>query len=539
LALSGTFGELRSNHFHSGIDIKTQGVEGKKLKAIADGVVSRVAVSSGGFGRAIYIDHPNGYTSVFAHCKSFIPEVENWVREQQYLQESFEINLFPEKDQFVFEQGEVVAYSGNTGGSFGPHLHFEIRKTVGQIPVNPLLFGFPVKDFIRPKILRLMVYPFGIFSQLDGTNSPKEFKLAGWGPKYRLESGDTLQLSGEFYFGIETHDRLNDSRNKNGVYEIEVFIDSGEVFHHRMEAFNFSESRYINSLIDYAYYSNNRKRVQKTRIEPNNQLSTYVLAENGGVFRFVDDQLHKVEYIVSDAHGNESVLTFYVQSTAPTFLAALKNGNHVNGALVFSPEMDNSFEDKDIKLEIPKGALYDTLGFTYHVDTAGKGFLSGIHHIHKETTSLHKWGSLSIKPDLLESEIKEKALIVKLGGKDGPESVGGEWDGEYITARFRDFGSYAIAIDSLPPTIKPINVFPGKTITDQSTIKFVIKDELASIANYRATMNDQWILMEWDPKNDLLTYHIDDRTVAGENQLKLVVTDSRNNERVYEVDLIR
>ena len=218
MALSGTFGELRSNHFHAGIDIKTYGVIGKPIHAIADGFVSRIAVSPGGYGEAVYIEHPNGFTSVYAHCNAFSDKLSQWVKAQQYAKESFQVNLFPERNQFAVKRGDIIAYTGNSGSSAGPHLHFEIRKTNRQIPVNPLFFDFDIKDFIRPTIRGIKIYPFGKSSLINGSSSTASPEIAGWGPEYRLNNSDTLLLSGYFYFGIDTYDLLNDANNKNGVY---------------------------------------------------------------------------------------------------------------------------------------------------------------------------------------------------------------------------------------------------------------------------------------------------------------------------------
>jgi len=540
MALSGTFGELRSNHFHSGIDIKTQGVQGKKLRAVADGFISRIAVSPGGFGKAIYIEHPNGYTSVYGHCKSFTKEIDAYVKDEQYKLESFKVNLFPDNNRFTVKQGDVIAYSGNTGGSMGPHLHFEIRETIDQVPVNPLLLEFPVKDFIRPKIGRLMIYPYGNFSLIDGQNKPLEQKLAGWGPDYRLKNNDTIQVSGNIYLGIETHDVLNAAKNKNGVYSIQVFIDSVEVYAHKLEKFSFTESKYINSLIDYNYYSENKKRIQKTYVEPANQLSIYSEVFNNGIFEFIDNDIHMITYVVKDIYENESVLKFSIKSNPPIFHEVFANGNHQNDGIVFAYDQENIFEDEDIKLIIPKGALYDTLQFQYSVQESESFVYSKIYNIHNKSKPLHKSGKLMIVPQNIDTAYRDKYLISLLDDKgDKLYGAGGKWEGDFIISWISKFGSYVVSIDTVPPEINPVNIFPGKDLKGQYSIKVKIKDELSGIKTYRATMNEKWILMDWDPKTRSLTYSIDKHTAAGKNQFRLAVTDGRSNESVYEAELIR
>ena len=137
LILSGTFAELRSNHFHSGLDIKTQQQSGLKVMAAASGFVSRIKVSHFGYGKALYITHPNGYTTVYAHLQNFNPEIDAYIKHRQYKNESYEIELFPKAGELLVNNGDIVAYSGNTGGSGGPHLHFEIRNKQ-EHPMNPM-----------------------------------------------------------------------------------------------------------------------------------------------------------------------------------------------------------------------------------------------------------------------------------------------------------------------------------------------------------------------------------------------------------------
>lgn len=538
MALAGTFGELRPNHFHSGIDIKTWGVQNKPLHAIADGFVSRVAVSSGGFGNAVYIEHPNGYTSVYAHCNHFNDELAEWVKEEQYRQESFEVNLFPERDQFPVKKGEIIAYSGNSGSSQGPHLHFEIRKTIGQIPVNPMLFGFDIKDYIRPKITGLRIYPAKPYSVINNQHRIYSPELAGWGPDYRLKSHDTIELSGEFYFGLNTYDRLNDSKNHNGIYSISLFIDSVLVYDQQMDEFPFSESRYVNSLIDYSYYQNHRQRYQKTYIEPNNKLSIYDHVLDNGIFMFIDEKFHTINYVVNDAYQNESILTFTVKSTPPSFDDVFAATNRTVDNTIFQWDRDNHFETDDLDVIIPEGALYDTLAFHYSKENQPEGCYAPLHKVHNPGKPIRTWCRIALKPYGLPDRLKDKAIIVNVDGNN-MSSAGGRWDDGFLAGRIREFGNYSIAVDTLAPEIDPVNIRDGENISGQNNIKIKIKDDLTGIDHFEATVNGRWLLMEWDPKNDLLIYRMDGHMKPGENDFVLTVEDGVGNQSTYRAKLTR
>lgn len=539
MLLSGTFGELRSNHFHSGIDIKTGGATGKPLLAVADGYVSRVSVSAGGFGKAVYIDHPNGYTSVYGHCDRFADSLARWVRAEQYRLESFAVNLFPEPEQFKIKRGQVIALSGNSGSSGGPHLHFELRTTADEIPVNPLLFGFDIRDFTRPTLQRMKIYPVGNNSFVRGRNKVTEFALAGWGLDYRLKDGDTISLAGTFYFGIDAYDRLNDSDNKNGVFAVRLVVDSTEHYGHRMQQFSFDESRYINSMIDYEDFSRRKVRFQKTYIAPGNKLSVYETTTNRGLIYFNDGKLHRLQYVVEDANCNASVLTFYVQAAVPDFRNAMQMTVNPKPVRVFEWDTDNEFLAENFRLELPRGTLYDTLSFTFSQSPAGKSFYTPLYKVHHVGVPMHDYGKIYLKPQQLPASHKSKALVVQVPPKGDLIPVGGKWEDGWLVASIRSFGNYSVVIDSVAPSIAAVNIANGKNVSGQKNITFRIHDALSGIADYRGTINGEWILMDYDAKNKLLVYTIDARMPKGGSLLKLEVTDERGNKKTYQAKLVR
>lgn len=532
--LSGTFCELRLNHFHAGIDIKTQSVEGKLIRSVLEGYVSRILVSTSGYGKALYIAHPNGRTTVYAHLQRFEPKIEEYVRKAQYQKESFEIELFPEKDLFVVKQGDVIAYSGNTGGSQGPHLHFEIRETTTQVPIDPLSNGFKVKDFIRPTLTLLKMYPQGPGSHIVGNQKPKEFFLAGWGPVYRLCDYDTVSIGGKASFGLMAYDLLNDETNKNGYYSSELFIDSNLVMSYDFSRMPFDETRFIHSLCDFAEYQHTGRWIPQTRIQPGNKLGVYKARLNEGIYSFEPGRIYKLRYVIKDYYQNESILTFYVKGQR---LQAPKSPQPDNCQKVLAWKSESSYETSDFKFIAPAGAFYDTVHFYYSTKKSSPAYYAPYHHVHRKETPIQAPCTLKLKPTGLKPELYDKALVVRINDRGSPVSVGGTFENGWVTATIRVFGTYSVLIDTIKPSIKPINISASKNLAKQKTIKIQIRDNLAGIKSYRATINNKWILMEYDAKESLLTYTIDELLLKPTNNFFLEVTDQKNNQAFFQLNL--
>ena len=527
--LSGTFGEMRGNHFHSGIDIKTNGSEGIPIIAIADGYVSRIKVSPGGFGKALYIKHPNGYSSVYAHLQRFSDDIQQYVTKNQYKEESFAVNLFPKAKVFQVKQGDTIAVSGNTGSSLGPHLHFEIRESETETPVNPLFFNFAVRDYVRPRISALKIYPYDHMSQVDGKNEALKLAVAGWGEKHRLEKEKLHAVSGNIYFGIDVDDQLNDMPNRNGVYSVELFVDSTLVYSTEMEKFSFYETRYINSLIDYAEYTSTKSHFQKTFVEPNNELSIYRRVENDGIVSFSDSSMHQIEYVIKDLYGNVSKLHFELKSLPPD---SSRISYELEEGMLFNHVIQNEFVSGDFKLKADPRSFYNSFFFKYDIMNTLKPIdklYSKIHSIHDESIAIHKWIDISIRVDSIPEGSEDKLLVVKLSDDLEFEAAGGTFKEGWMHTGIRDFGNYAVVLDTVPPKIEALNIYENKNIKNMQAIRIKITDELSGISGYKPTLNGKWILMEYDPKNDLLLYSPDNMLKKGKNTFKLEVWDERGN----------
>jgi murein DD-endopeptidase MepM/ murein hydrolase activator NlpD len=534
ISLSGTFAELRNNHFHSGIDIRTQGVEGKNVYACADGYVSRIKISPFGFGKALYISHPNGFTTVYAHLQKLNPVIEAWVKSEQYRLEKFDVDLFPPKELLKVKKGEIICYSGNSGSSEGPHLHFEIRDTKTEMIIDPQLFGLPIKDLIRPVISSVKIVPEGSGAKINGKYSPLTPELAGWGPVYKLKDPVTIKVAGSFSLGIQVHDLLDGSSNKNGICRYSVYIDSMLMFDWQAARFSFSETRYINSFIDYAQYIKYGQRYIMTRIAPNNKLSMYKNSINRGVFATIPDSVQKVKVVVSDAAGNESILQFKVKGEK----ADIPKTNEINKSPVFTYAKTNTFSEKGFELVVPGKSLYEDMAFTYAVSKATLTTCSRVYQIHNPETPLHDYIELTIAVDSVYQKLGRKLVIARLKPGKAPSSIGGKYENSNLKASIREFGQYAVMADSTAPVIKPVNISEGKSVADQQSFRITITDNFSGIMSYNAYLNGKWILMDYDAKNRMLEYKRDDRLIKGKNEFLLKVEDYCGNSTTYKAALI-
>lgn len=538
ITLSGAFGELRRNHFHSGIDIRTGGVQGKPIYAIADGYVSRVNVSPVGFGKALYLVHPNGYTSVYGHLKSYAGTIAEWVKAQQYERESFAIDLEVTPGRLKVKKGDIVAYSGNSGSSGGPHIHFEIRDTQNQEIIDPLDFGFVKPDGVPPGISAVRIYPMDEHAMVNNSAASLTLAVAGSAGSYRLQKADTPRVSGNVIFAVETSDHPAGGL-KTGVHIITLKVDGNLIFSQDIDRFAFSETRYANSLMDYPAFIRQKRKFQRSYVAPNNRLRIYRDVVNNGVVHFSSAGLHQVQYEVTDAFGNRSVLSFFVRSHPPAPSGRQDVVIRCEDSRRFTYTSDNRFVMPDLKLEIPGEALYADLCFKYETSPRRPNTYSAVHHLHDPLTPLHTWCRLAIRPDDLPEALKSKAVIVSIDPSGRMSSAGGTWEQGWLTTRIREFSAFAVATDSEKPVIKPVNVFHNKNVKKQSTIQVRISDNLAGIKTYKGTLNGRWILMDYDEKNRLLTYRFDDRMKAGRNVFILTVTDGVGNVAKYEATLLR
>jgi hypothetical protein len=528
LVLSGSFAELRSNHFHSGLDIKTQQREGLKVYASADGYISRIKISHFGYGKALYITHPNGYTTVYAHLLKFSPEIEAYIKKAQYEKESFEIELFPNTQDLIVEKGEQVALSGNTGGSGGPHLHFEIRDNEER-PINPLLFGMDIKDTTTPMIKDVYAYPIGENSHVNKSNEKQKLRLIP------LANGDytveNIEAYGKIGFAIESTDRQDLAYNNNGVYTIETFYNGNKKIEIDFKRFSFDETKHLNQYIDYGHYKTKKVRLQKLFIDKNNPLSLYQESEDNGYIMVEDSTSSVYKVAVKDFKNNSSWLTINIEGkkendiklkdsfVSPYYIHADKTNEllHNNISVEFYP--DTFYEDFYIDFSIKN----DTITLHEDVIPVKKHF-----KITYDISNYHE-------PDA------DKLYIARLVGyKKYPWYSSTTKEKNLIYTITDDLGTYALVTDTIKPTIKPINFKDGQWLSKYRYLKLKIDDEGSGISNYRATINDKWILMEYDYKTKTLTYDFNDGIITDtKNNLKLIVTDNVGNNSTFEITFYR
>ncbi|NCC18249.1 MAG: M23 family metallopeptidase [Bacteroidia bacterium] len=521
ITLSGSFGELRPNHFHSGIDIKIGGEEGEKVYSPFDGEVSRIKIQAYGGGKNLYIQHTNGYTTVYMHLQKFSYKIEKYVRNYQYEKQTYEFDINIPKGKLRIEKGELIAYAGNSGSSSGPHLHYEIRDTKTENIINPLYFGLEVADTTAPYISSILISPEGEYSRIEGMREKQIFD--------NIRDFDTIRVTNKISLGIKAFDQENDLSSKNGAYIYSVKVNDKAFWDFQIDEFSFSNSKYINACIDYELYSKTGQRFLITKRLPNNQFPNFKTYSNNGILEFEGNETKKIDYIIKDFQSNTKILTFFLQSQP-----AFPSNYHINDEKpthIFYWEKENKIIDEGIKVFVPKNALYDDCFVTYEkvIDSLNKEPIYKI----LSTEALHSNMELKIQipKTLLDNpKLKNKFIVVEKKGRFSV-SKGGKQEGNEIITKVNSFGEFGVSYDTIAPEINPINFKPNTKLSKkQTTLKFRIKDNLSGITTYKGCLNNKWILMEYDGKNSTLIYIIDSKELnSPTNTLRVVVTDRVGN----------
>jgi hypothetical protein len=540
MTLAGNFGEIRPDHFHSGIDIRTQGREGIPIYAVADGYISRIKISPYGYGKTLYINHPNGFTSVYAHLKNFTPLIDSVCKSIQYSKQSFEIDtLFKEK--FTVKKGELIGYSGNTGSSQAPHLHFEIRDSKTEIPINPLHFGYKINDNIPPTPLSLSIYPMDEKSSVNEVNKVKRIKILPGKDSYILDPKDSIIAHGFIGFGIECFDTENGSVSKQAVYSIELLTGNKRAYYAEFEKFAFEDTKYVNAHIDYGEKLNKNSKIQKCFVVKNNRLDIYQTNTNNGVLLFNDDNIHWVRIILKDFNGNTSKVEFKIQSSAKEFVP--NAFNTTTSSLIFKCTDANLCKKENIEIVIPEYALYEDVVFNLTVSEKLSGYYSPIYKIHNEETPLHKPYTLKINAQYVPEKLRSKACVASISKKGKLKYEGGTYENGYIVTETRNFGKFVVTADTTGPYIVPKFKINDKqselSFADKQDIRFTVQDNLSGIKSYSAFINDKWVLLEYDAKSNTMFYTFDNNIKSGKHTFRIEVTDKKNNKNTYQFNFLR
>ncbi|RPE13029.1 M23 family metallopeptidase [Chitinophaga lutea] len=525
IELAGNFGELRPNHFHSGLDFKTQQRENLPVHAAADGYVSRIGVSHLGFGNVLYITHPNGYTTVYAHLNRFYPLVEEYVTRKQYEQESWATDLVLPPGLFPVKKGDFVAWSGNTGGSAGPHLHFEIRDTKTEKPLNPMLFGFSIPDTRAPEIQRVVVYDRNrsLYEQTPLV-VPVKKTAAGYTATRPVITVATDKVG----LGLSALDRQSNSMNPNGIYEA-MLIRNGEVdCGFQLDNIGYDETRYLNAHIDYKMKKGGGPYVQLLFALPGNQLDIYKEMAGDGTIDLSDKQPHPVTLRVTDAYGNHSDVQLTLQQEGnPPAVPVCANTMYADSR--------NIFENNAVEFYLEEGTLYDEICFRY-LEIPNATAYSNTYRLHTALVPVHAYFGLRIKPTrAVPAELQQKMVIVRKGL--GESISAATYENGWFNGSFRDLGDFYLTADTVRPKITPMGgLRSGINLSKAGKMSFAMSDA-SGIKSYRAELDGQWL--RFSRRGNVLTYAFDEHCSAGNHTLKLTVTDIANNETTYTLTFKR
>lgn len=528
MQLSGNFGELRPNHFHAGFDLKTNQREGLKVFAVADGYVSRIKISTFGNGKTIYITHPNGFTSVYGHLQTTLGEIQDFVQKTHYKDQAFEIEMFPKPNELPVTKGQLIALTGNTGASEGPHLHFEFRDSKTEFIINPMFFGFDknIKDTKKPTISAVYVYPL---NNTTVNQSKQPLLLNVSLQKDGTYLATKVKANGTIGFGISAVDLDDVSFNKNGVFDVTTYLNGKQNYNYQFNTYSFDEMRYINAFIDYAKYKKTGLRVQKMFMPTPFALSIIKTDSLHGIIPVQPNLTSAYTIKVSDYYGNLNSVTIPIEYDATT---PIIGAEAITSKYFVRYNKDANFEKDNMSVFFPAGTFYNDFNLNFDVKN-NRIF------IHDDTVPVHSNFTITIKDSSFSEKLRDKLYIARFNGNSKSYNMTLRKN-DVFTAKSKTLGQYGLVADTIAPTITPINLIKDKWLSDVKKIQFVIKDSLSGIKSYNGYLNGKWILFDYDNKTNKITHNFDDGIVAeGANDLKIEVVDNVGNATVYETRFFR
>ena len=516
MQLVANFGEIRTNHWHMGLDIRTQQKVNVPVYASAEGYVSRVSVEPGGFGQAIYITHPNGFTTLYAHLNAFFPQLSAYVKEQQYAQQSWRINLILPPALFPVKKSTYIALSGSTGASEGPHVHFEIRDNETENCLNPLLFGFPIADGVPPTITRLAMYDR---NKSTYDQSPQILSLKKSGSYYSVPK-TIIVGSDKIRFAIAAVDRFSATPNPNGIYSARILMDNEPVSGFELKDISYNDTRYINAQLDLPFKSRGGAALQHISPLPGARDVAYQLYNEDGLIHLNDEELHAISIEVKDANQNTSIIRFSVQ-----YNKELSKEYQQPNAERFFPEHVNIFERDFFELITTEKTIYDTVSVNLtQNENYASGSLSPAFDFLNSSIPSHDSITVRIKPNITVTGESMNRIIIKNVSGTRTFIQKAKWQREWVSAKFRQFGSFQVFVDNEPPTVNA----PPTNLSKASRIVFTPRGNFNVIKNFRVELNGQWLRFTND-KGKSWIYSFDEKFPRGTHELKVTVEDEAGN----------
>ena len=525
ISLSGSFGDYRTNHFHSGIDIRTQGVTGKKVYAIADGWVSRIRISPYGYGLAVYLDHPHGFTSLYGHLRSFNSEIAEYIKQKQYELQENEIDYYLNKDEIKISQGDIIALSGNSGSSSGPHIHFEIRDVESQHPLNPLYFGFDVPDQLAPEVYHIRLYPIEPWSAVNGNRTPQNFLLEKKSNIY--SNNKPISVEGKIGVGVYSLDKFTNGKYKHCFNALSLKQDGVEIFSFKYEELDFETLRDVNSHMDYEMKLDKKQKITKCFKEPFSRLDFYETLVNDGIIQLDEGESSQFEILLTDNFENTSKISFSLIGSDNE----IRKGNETEFVKRLNAGKENVYRDQDVAMYFPVDRLYKDVYL--NINKSKNSSLSPEIVLEPKSTPFKDWFTIKISCDTSKTDDIDKLVIARTNNKGEKKLYPSSFKNGWVQAQVKEFGIFSVVEDNEPPQVSFVKI-------NSKTSELILKvtDNYQQISDYEARYNGQWMRLYYDRKYDLLRANLSELNLEnGTYDLEVMVYDEQDNLGSLEMKL--